>query len=237
MDEARAYGIPIICVVDADRQTQREVIDCYMEKGFGWLFDSQASCSPICLSILRLTSHRTRQVISYNSQGRDHAIDLIISAIKRAIQYCHRTDTLTTIKSKESTPEDKQNDKPKDTDVHESNASIDALVSQLKEKVIAVFGSARSAFEAHSKDGVVGKKELKKLLKQVLPSLKQGEAKRLKKILSSKRMSLPEFCLFIGGSEETTDTAKMNNEPKASGLALLPPEVPEVRRHPLKVVC
>ena len=44
MDEARAYGIPIICVVDSDRQTQREVIDCYMEKGFGWLFDSQASC-------------------------------------------------------------------------------------------------------------------------------------------------------------------------------------------------
>ena len=43
VDEARAYGIPIICVVDADRQLQREVIDCYMEKGFGWLFDSQAS--------------------------------------------------------------------------------------------------------------------------------------------------------------------------------------------------
>ena len=44
VDEARAYGIPIICVVDVDRQTQREVIDCYMEKDFGWLFDSQASC-------------------------------------------------------------------------------------------------------------------------------------------------------------------------------------------------
>ena len=29
--------------MDADKQTQREVIDCYMEKGFGWLFDSQAS--------------------------------------------------------------------------------------------------------------------------------------------------------------------------------------------------
>ena len=43
IDEARAYGIPIICVVDADKQLQREVIDCYMEKGFGWLFDSQAS--------------------------------------------------------------------------------------------------------------------------------------------------------------------------------------------------
>ena len=41
MDEARAYGIPIICVVDADKQLAREVIDCYMEKGLGWLFDAQ----------------------------------------------------------------------------------------------------------------------------------------------------------------------------------------------------
>ena len=35
VDEARAYGIPIICVVDVDKQTQREVIDLCMEKGFG----------------------------------------------------------------------------------------------------------------------------------------------------------------------------------------------------------
>ena len=65
MDEARAYGIPIICVVDADRQLQREVIDCYMEKGFGWLFDSQASClfsslhqadTPLALERLFLTT-------------------------------------------------------------------------------------------------------------------------------------------------------------------------------------
>ena len=35
VEEARAYGIPIICVVDIDRQTQREVIDKYMEKGYG----------------------------------------------------------------------------------------------------------------------------------------------------------------------------------------------------------
>ena len=37
VDEARAYGIPIICVVDIDKQTQREVIDKYMETGFGKL--------------------------------------------------------------------------------------------------------------------------------------------------------------------------------------------------------
>ena len=42
MDEARRYGIPIIVLVDTDKQTSREVIDKYMELGFSWLFDEQA---------------------------------------------------------------------------------------------------------------------------------------------------------------------------------------------------
>ena len=41
------HGIPIICVVDVDRQTQREVIDHYQEKDLGWLFDAQASLSEL----------------------------------------------------------------------------------------------------------------------------------------------------------------------------------------------
>ena len=51
VDEARAYGIPIICIVDIDRQLQREVIDCWMEKGFGWLFEAQVSCSSLSTGI------------------------------------------------------------------------------------------------------------------------------------------------------------------------------------------
>ena len=90
MDEARAYGIPIICVVDADKQLVREVIDCYMEKGLGWLFDAQ--------------------IISHTVQSRDHAIDLMISAIRRAIQHCHTHDT--TIKAKKATPAAKQEQRP-----------------------------------------------------------------------------------------------------------------------------
>ena len=41
MNEARRYGIPIIVLVDVDRQLAREVIDKYMEKGYSWLFDEQ----------------------------------------------------------------------------------------------------------------------------------------------------------------------------------------------------
>ena len=42
VDEARRYGIPIIVLVDTDKQLAREVIDKYMELGFSWLFDEQA---------------------------------------------------------------------------------------------------------------------------------------------------------------------------------------------------
>ena len=170
-------------------------------------------------------------MISYSSQGRDHAIDLIISAIKRAIMFCRSHDTLTAaaIKSEDSKTENKQ----QKGDVHESDevAGIDQLESKLKEAVIAVFGSARAAFDAHSKDGVIGKKEMKKLLKKVLPSLKQAETKQLKKSVPSKMSSL-EFCSFIGGPEDTSsneDKAKADSkEADSSGLASLPPEVPEL---------
>ena len=42
VEEARRYGIPIIVLVDTDKQLAREVIDKYMELGFSWLFDEQA---------------------------------------------------------------------------------------------------------------------------------------------------------------------------------------------------
>ena len=99
-------------------------------------------------------------MISYSSQGRDHAIDLIISAIRRAIEFCRSHDTLTaTIVKSEGTKADNKQQK---ADVHESDdvAGIDQLESKLKAAVIAVFGSARAAFDAHSKDGVVSKKEM-----------------------------------------------------------------------------
>ena len=170
MDEARAYGIPIICVVDVDRQTQREVIDHYMEKGFGMSFSQHSSNKMYCKPMIVPGWLFDAQVISFTTQERDACIDRMISAIRRAIEYCHSHDTLTstTVKAEETVPKDKQ----ENADAHEINAiHTDALESQLKERVIAVFGSARAAFDAYSKHGVIGKKEMKKLLKKVLPSL------------------------------------------------------------------
>ena len=83
--------------------------------------------------------------------------------------------------------------------------------------MIRVFGSARAAFDALSKDGVVGKKEGKKLIKRALPSLKQGHAKWLRKRLPG-RMSLADFCSFIDGAEaaaiSSTDKAKRRDKSK-----------------------
>ena len=41
VEEARRHGIPIIVLVDTDKQLAREVIDKYMERGYSWLFDLQ----------------------------------------------------------------------------------------------------------------------------------------------------------------------------------------------------
>ena len=98
-----------------------------------------------------------------------------------------------------------------------------------------MFGSARAAFDTYAKEGIVGKKELKKLIKRVLPSLTPPETKRLRKVLPS-RMSSVDFCAFIGGPEETCTGSSAgkakgkasSKESESSGLASLPPEVPEV---------
>ena len=115
----------------------------------GWLFDAQ--------------------VISFTTQNRDACIDLMISAIRRAIEYCHAHDTLTaTTKAKDTKTENKE----RPTDVHDSDTDVTELEVQLKQAVVATVGSARAAFDTYSKHDVVGKKEWKKLIKKALPSLK-----------------------------------------------------------------
>ena len=170
-------------------------------------------------------------MISFSTQNRDHVYSLIASAIRRSIEYCRTNNTLTApIKEDEPKPETQQ----EEPDIHELDAAdTSGLESQLKQAVVTVFGSARPAFDTYAKDGTVGKKELKKLIKRVLPSLTPGETKRLRKVLPS-RMSSVDFCAFIGGPEDTGSSAgKAKNkasskESESSGLASLPPEVPEV---------
>ena len=48
---ARAASIPLLCVVDVDKQTVRSIVDYYFESGRAYLFDEQ--------------------VIAYSAQGRE----------------------------------------------------------------------------------------------------------------------------------------------------------------------
>ena len=178
----------------------------------GWLFDAQ--------------------VISFTSQNRDACIDLMITAIRRAIEYCRTHDTLTpsVVEAKECAPEGTE----EKADVHDSDAAqVDGLETQLKKAVVAAFGSARAAFDTHSKNDAVGKKEWKKLIKKALPSLNQEVAKLLRKRLPN-RMSWVDFGAFIGGESASTagkgntQSKTYKDEPAPSGMAVLPPEVPEV---------
>ena len=44
---ARTRGIPLLCVVDADKQTVRSIVDFYMESNHAYLFDEQVMvCTP-----------------------------------------------------------------------------------------------------------------------------------------------------------------------------------------------
>ena len=154
----------------------------------------------------------------------------MINAIRRAIEYCRTHDTLTaTTKAKD--------EKSKKEEQQQATDAMDAagLESRLKKAVVATFDSTRAAFDTHSKHGIVGKKEWKKLLKKTMPSLKQESLKLLRRRLPN-RMSWIDFSAFFGGSgesgESNSDKGKaVSNEGKAeaasSGMAALPPEVPE----------
>ena len=60
VQHAHSLDIPIICLLDIDRQPARPVIDALIEQDYGWLFDRQViSCEccsviavvPLCVNI------------------------------------------------------------------------------------------------------------------------------------------------------------------------------------------
>ena len=47
VESARDRAIPIIPIIDVDKQPARQVVDGYIQRGFGWLFDEQACATMI----------------------------------------------------------------------------------------------------------------------------------------------------------------------------------------------
>ena len=238
MNEARRHSIPLIVIVDTDKQLAREVIDKYMERGYNWLF--------------------AEQVINYSTAFRTQSYEVACKAIRRAIEYCHANDTLTpkskptaietTEQTRQSSKDDQTNSTAESTTdastrPHDANVDADADAAEdakqdgtrdaggplaaLKKALLSVYGSAQAAFEALSgSDGVVGRRQWKKAIKKTsLPEdFGSKDLKTLRGMLP-KVTSLSAFCSFM---DDAAVESESTDHTDASGLAPLPPEVPSL---------
>ena len=167
------------------------------------------------------------QVIAYSTQSREHSYSLIIEAIKCAVQA-----SLTKDKSAPTEPEpplQPTTDRVHETDDddHSANAS-DAKKAdpktELREALLAKFGSARGAYESFSKNNAIGKREWRRIIRKTLPSISVSSSKALRKQLPN--MSLSEFSEFMGEAKTKNKHESASKSEEASDLADLPVEVP-----------
>jgi hypothetical protein len=198
---AKLNNVPIVCLVDCDKQTLRSVIDKYMEGGDSFLFDEQ--------------------VISVTSQGREHSYSLIIEAIKRAVQEAFKRKRTALTPPPTSEALEPQLDR-----VHDDQDETPQM--ELMAALHAKFSTAKAAFGSFSnEEGTIGKKEWRRMIKKMLPTMLQADCKMLRKKLP-KKVSLVQFCELMGedkpkGKQASADESTLH---PPSHLAKLPDEVP-----------
>jgi hypothetical protein len=100
-------------------------------------------------------------------------------------------------------------------------------VDVLKSVVIKKYGNAEAVWKIFNKDGVVGKKEWKRIIKKTNISMTATESKALRKLLPNKA-TIAEFCSFVGGFSKEPATEQSNSQTQDPGLAKLPTEVPHL---------
>ena len=159
------------------------------------------------------------QVISYSTQSREHSHSLIIAAIKRAVQSC---SAALVAKSKLS-----QSNADR---IHESGEDDGVKASEHPEQEIRAallsnFHSAKAAHSCFSRDGAIGKKEWRKIIRKTLPEASKQEAKVLSKALP-KLANVAQFSAWMGEAESTPSLEKVGSKSESPGLASLPIEVP-----------
>ena len=139
-------------------------------------------------------------MIAYSTQGREHSHTLIVDAIER-------------VHSKETETAKMPN---KAGRVHEE---VDDLEQELRAALLSGFHSAKAAFTSFNREGLVGKKEWKKMIRKTLPSISVSKATSLRKRLP-KKANLAQFLAWMGEERESTQ------ETESADLATLPIEVP-----------
>ena len=102
--------------------------------------------------------------------------------------------------------------------------------AQLKKAILAKYGSAQAAFDAVSADGLVAKKQWKRLVKKLLSDEFSGNVlKQLRSVLPQKT-TRSVFIRFVTGSASEEDQPashpSVNTVDDDSHLAKLPVEVP-----------
>ena len=118
----------------------------------------------------------------------------------------------------------KQKEQVHDTEKPSGAEVASAPEDQLRAALIEKYGSAKQAFKSFNKDGVVTKREWKRIIKKTIPmTMTMADVKLLRKGLP-KKASLREFCAFVGGSEEFEAEAT-TSEATDSRFAELPSEV------------
>jgi hypothetical protein len=195
---AKRNNIPIVCVVDCDKQILRTVVDGYLESGDSFLFDEQ--------------------VITVTSQSREHGYTVIVEAIKRAVQAAFNRKQTALIPT--PTADAQQLDR-----VHDEQDGTPQM--ELMAALFSNFSSAEAAFEAFSNDeGIIGKKEWRRIVKKTLPALSHVDAKVLRKQLP-KKVSLVQFFEMMGEAKpKSHPSASKSTSNLPSHLAELPGEVP-----------
>ena len=218
-----------MCLVDADLQPVRQVVDTYMaqgeryanrrtslssyfDAGFDWIFDEQ--------------------VLHYSTQGREKSYQLVAEAILRSVASGGSRPKVKEAPKKEPAADKKQ----PPSQIH----STESLVDQLKAALLDQYGSAKGAFDALSNaDGIVGKKEWKRAVLRLLPKLSAQDSKSLRKSLAKrlpKKTDVEAFVRFFNSSVDGAQEVKEEGpeSQNQSSLAKLPDEVPEVRTDNLR---
>jgi hypothetical protein len=219
IDCARQKSTFVICVCDVDKQTVRSIVDFYMESGHAHLFDEQ--------------------VIAYSTQSREHSHSLIIEAIERAVQSASRQNQIVAVvETPQSKPgsahdlvDDVQTDpmvakaqQAKTGRVHELD---DGLQTELMTSLRSKFGISKAAFDSFSNEGAIGKKDWRRMIKKMLPTISKADARAMSKQLP-KAVNLAQFSELMdeGKRKDEQASASEISSHSSSHLARLPGDVP-----------
>jgi hypothetical protein len=155
----------------------------------------------------------SEQVVGYTSENRKVAFDKISKAIARAVAAENaKAAVVKTKKTKPSAPK-----------IHKDSTDDDELFRQLVLKHYTDAGSAFSVFQGD--DGLLGRKNFKKLVRSVGMKIDEDNRKQLRKRITSKKaIDRGSFVAFICSGETSTNAVVIASSSSTDGLAALPIE-------------